>query len=113
MGFRGIEPLPAVAVSFLALGAATAFTELLADRLRVLGPHHPDTLTTRADLAFWRGQVGDVAGAATAIAELLADFQRVLGPDHPATLSTRHNLAYVRRMWPGPPPPLPNCWPPP
>lgn len=38
--------------------------ELLTDRLRVLGPDHPHTLTTRHMLASWRGRAGDPAGAA-------------------------------------------------
>ena len=58
------------------------------------GPDHPDTLTTRHNLAYWRGQAGDPTGAAAATAELLDDQLRVLGPDHPDTLTTRHNLAY-------------------
>ena len=32
-------------------GAAAAFRELLHDQLRVFGPHHPDTLETRLELA--------------------------------------------------------------
>ena len=66
------------------------------DRLRVLGPDHPDTLNTRHNLAYWRGEAGDLTGAATATEQLLTDRLRVLGPDHPDTLSTRHNLAYWR-----------------
>ena len=31
---------------------------------RVLGPNHPDTLTTRQALAYWRGQAGDPASSA-------------------------------------------------
>ncbi|PJN36720.1 tetratricopeptide repeat protein [Streptomyces sp. CB02959] len=61
-----------------------------------LGPEHLDTLTTRSNLARWRGEAGDAAGAAAALAELLADQTRVLGPDHPHTLITRHNLARRR-----------------
>jgi hypothetical protein len=61
-----------------------------------LGPDHPDTLTTRDHLAFFRGEAGDAAGAATALAELLEDQVRVLGQDHPDTLATRHNLALWR-----------------
>ena len=60
----------------------------------MLGPDHPETLTTRANLASWRGEAGDPAGAAAAYEELLADLLRVLGPDHPNTLTTRGNLAY-------------------
>ncbi|MFI9008856.1 tetratricopeptide repeat protein, partial [Actinosynnema sp. NPDC053489] len=57
--------------------------------MRILGPDHPDTLTTRGNLAFWRGRAGDPAGAAQATAELLTDHLRILGPDHPDTLTTR------------------------
>ncbi len=35
---------------------AGALEQLLTDRLRVLGPDHPHTLTTRHNLARWRGQ---------------------------------------------------------
>ncbi|MEU4801223.1 tetratricopeptide repeat protein [Actinosynnema sp. NPDC023587] len=61
-----------------------------------LGPDHPSTLTTRNNLASWRGHAGDPAGAAEATEELLADQLRVLGPDHPSTLTTRNNLASWR-----------------
>ncbi|MEV5540077.1 tetratricopeptide repeat protein [Saccharopolyspora shandongensis] len=61
-----------------------------------LGPDHPDTLTTRHNLAFWRGEAGDAAGAAAAFEELLADRLQVLGPDHPDTLRTRSDLARWR-----------------
>ncbi|MFE2534706.1 SAV_2336 N-terminal domain-related protein, partial [Streptomyces sp. NPDC059371] len=45
----------------------------------------PDTLTARANLAFWWGEAGDPAGAVDSFAELLVDQLRVLGPDHPDT----------------------------
>jgi hypothetical protein len=61
-----------------------------------LGPDHPNTLTTRHNLAHWRGEAGDPAGAAAALEQLLDDYLRRLGPDHPNTLTTRHNLAYWR-----------------
>ncbi|WP_307710737.1 tetratricopeptide repeat protein [Streptomyces sp. V1I6] len=79
-----------------AAGAAAAFEELLADRLRVQGPDHPDTLSARDNLAHWRGVAGDAAGAAGMLEELLADQLRVQGPDHPDTLSARDNLAHWR-----------------
>ncbi|MFE3637501.1 NB-ARC domain-containing protein, partial [Streptomyces sp. NPDC059168] len=44
-----------------------------------LGPDHPDTLTTRSNLARWRGEAGDAVGAAEASADLLEDMVRVLG----------------------------------
>ncbi|MDI9941573.1 tetratricopeptide repeat protein [Rhodococcus sp. IEGM 1351] len=42
--------------------AITEFETLLTDRTEVLGPDHPDTLTTRNNLAHWRRKGGDVAG---------------------------------------------------
>jgi hypothetical protein len=57
---------------------------------------HPDTLSTRGNLAHWRGEAGDPAGAATAFDQLFTDYLRVLGPDHPDTLNTRDNLAHWR-----------------
>ena len=57
------------------------------------GPDHPHTLTTRHNLAHWRGVAGDPAGAIAAYEQLLTDRLRVLGADHPDTVNTRHNLA--------------------
>ena len=68
--------------------------ELLPDQVRVLGPDHPDVLTTRANIASWTGQCGDAAAALQLFRELLPDQVRVLGPDHPDVLTTRHNIAY-------------------
>jgi len=59
-----------------------------------LGPDHPDTLTTRANLAGWLGAAGQPGQAAAQYRDLLTDDLRVLGPDHPDTLSARGNLAY-------------------
>lgn len=62
----------------------------------LLGADHPDTLTTRHNLADWRGEAGDPAGAAEAFAELVPIVERMLGADHPDTLTARSNLAYWR-----------------
>ncbi|MEV5105304.1 tetratricopeptide repeat protein [Streptomyces massasporeus] len=61
-----------------------------------LGPDHPETLSARHKLAWWRGKAGDAAGAVTAFAELLPEMVRMLGPDHPDTLSARQDLALLR-----------------
>ena len=53
----------------------------------------PDTLTTRANIAFWTGQCGDSAEALRLDRELLPDRVRVLGPDHPDTRTTRREIA--------------------
>jgi hypothetical protein len=70
-----------------------------------LGPEHPDTLTTRSNLAYWRGRSGDAVGAAEAFEVLLEDRLRVLGPDHPNTQTTRNNLAGWREVVEGQKPP--------
>ena len=59
-----------------------------------LGPDHPDTLTTRSNIAAWTGSVGDAREALRLFAELLPDRERVLGRDHPDTLTTRNNIAH-------------------
>lgn len=66
---------------------------LLADRERTLGADHPDTLTTRNNLAtaYWRA--GRITEAMTLYEQTLAGWERVLGIDHPQTLRTRNNLA--------------------
>jgi hypothetical protein len=74
--------------------ARDQFTALLPVRERVLGPDHPDTLTTRHSLAYWTGQAGDPAAARDQFTALLPIRERVLGPEHPLTSTTRHNLAY-------------------
>jgi len=40
--------------------ALRLFVALLPDRERVLGADHPDTLTTRSNVAFWTGRVRDI-----------------------------------------------------
>jgi tetratricopeptide (TPR) repeat protein len=56
-------------------------------------PGHPDTLTSRGNIAYWTGQSGNTAEALHLARKLLADQEQVLGPDHPATLRTRNNIA--------------------
>jgi tetratricopeptide (TPR) repeat protein len=60
---------------------------------RVLGPDHPDTLTSRNNLAGAYEAVGDLTRAIALYEATLTDRERVLGPDHPDTLASRNNLA--------------------
>jgi tetratricopeptide (TPR) repeat protein len=62
-------------------------------RTHIQGPHHPGTLVTRHDIAFWTGKCGDAAGALRLCRDLLPDMEQVLGPHHPYTLATRGNIA--------------------
>ena len=59
----------------------------------MLGPDHPDVLTTRNNIAGWTAQGGDAAAALQLSRELLPDLVRVLGPNHPYTLTTGSNVA--------------------
>jgi tetratricopeptide (TPR) repeat protein len=68
---------------------------VLAGRERVLGPEHPDTLTSRSDLATMLDNSGQYAEAEKEHRATLAIRERVLGPEHPDTLTSRDNLAYV------------------
>ncbi|NUP76205.1 MAG: tetratricopeptide repeat protein, partial [Nonomuraea sp.] len=70
------------------------YAALVPVRERVQGPDHPDTLTARANLAYWTGRAGDAAGARDLCAALLPVRARVLGRGHPATLTTRAQLAH-------------------
>ena len=66
---------------------------LTADLERLLGPDHPDTLTSRNRLAAAYRDAGRVAEAVPLFEQALAARERLLGPDHSDTLTSRNNLA--------------------
>ena len=100
---RRIVELRGSAVGFLgSLGDSVAECiligePLLADMERVLDADHPDTLTTRNNLANAYQDGGRTAEAITLYEQTLAGQERVLGADHPDTLTTRNNLAGAYR----------------
>ena len=65
---------------------------LAADRERVLGETHPDTLTSRNNLGYAYRAAGRLAEAIPLYERTLADRERVLGETHPSTLTSRNNL---------------------
>ena len=75
--------------------AIAAGIRTLADAERVLGADHPDTLTSRNNLAYAYQAAGRVDQAIPLFERTLADAERVLGADHPDTLTSRNNLAYA------------------
>jgi tetratricopeptide (TPR) repeat protein len=77
--------------------AIPVLTATLADRERILGPDHPDTLTSRNNLATAYRDAGRLDDAITLHRRTVADRERVLGADHPDTLTSRNNLAGVYR----------------
>ncbi|MEV0119203.1 tetratricopeptide repeat protein, partial [Streptomyces sp. NPDC050844] len=74
----------------------------LADRRRVLGEDHPDTLVSRNNLAgaYWAAE--DRGHARSLYEQLLPDCVRVLGEDQPMTEIVRENLAVARAEAPPP-----------
>jgi tetratricopeptide (TPR) repeat protein len=80
------------------LGRAIPLLEqALADRQRVLGADHPQTLTSRNNLAYAYQSAGDLGRAIPLYEQALADTVRVLGADHPTTKIVRDNLAAARQ----------------
>ena len=73
------------------------YAALLPIREQVQGLDHPAALTTREELAFWTGKVGDAAGARDQYAALLPISEQVLGPTHSSTRTIRDQLAYWSR----------------
>ena len=71
---------------------------LLADRERILGPDHPDTMASRNNLATAYRDAGRAAEAIPLHERTLADSERILGPDHPDTMAARNNLGEAYRM---------------
>jgi hypothetical protein len=76
-------------------GLCAFFQDLLPAVIRGLSPDHPDTLTTRANIAGWTGESGDPVGALRVLQRLLPDLIRGLGPDHPVTVTARNDICSV------------------
>ncbi len=78
--------------------AIAQFEVLLVDQQRILGADHPDTLTTRANLASWLAEAGRVDEAIGQFEALLNDCLRVLGPEHPVTKNVGEALKYLKLL---------------
>ncbi|MUN40918.1 tetratricopeptide repeat protein [Actinomadura sp. NEAU-AAG5] len=73
--------------------AIAYYQRALASNQRLHGPDHPDTLTSRNNLAGAYYEAGDLERAIPLLEATLTDRERVLGNDHPNTLASRNNLA--------------------
>jgi len=62
----------------------------------VLGRDHPDTLTSRNNLAHAYQPAGDLGRAIRLYEQALIDCERVLGDAHPLTRTVRANLSALR-----------------
>jgi tetratricopeptide (TPR) repeat protein len=75
---------------------ATSLLERVLDHCRrTLGDSHPDTLTTRHDLARLAREQHRFDLAERELRSVLGARSRILGDDHQRTLDTRHELALV------------------
>ena len=76
-----------------AAGALPLYRRALESCERVLGPEHPDTLTSVNNLALCMEALGDAAGALPLYRRALETCEHVLGKDHPQTRGIAANLA--------------------
>ena len=74
--------------------ATDLYADLITDRTRVLGPDHPDTLSSRNNFASFLGASGKASLASELFYSLVHDATRILGSDDPDTLTTRNNYAF-------------------
>jgi plasmid stability protein len=79
------------------VGAEAECRDVLAAKLRVLGPDHPDTLTTRNNIARVMAERGDHVGAEAEFRDVLAARLRVLGAENPSTKITAGWVEYLER----------------
>jgi tetratricopeptide (TPR) repeat protein len=77
-----------------AVEALAVFLRALESCERVLGPEHPDTLTSVNNLAFCMQALGDAEGALPLYRLALESRERVLGKDHSDTITSVNNLAF-------------------
>jgi tetratricopeptide (TPR) repeat protein len=94
---EALAPLAHWAVNHLRevsdLSRAIELGRLIVDACeRVLGSNHPDTLTSRNNLAYAYESAGDLERATALYEQTLADSERILGPDHPLTETVRAAL---------------------
>ena len=76
---------------------ALCLTDSVTQACDALGPHHPDTLASRNNLAGTYRASGRLDKAIAMYKQTLEDSTRILGPDHPSTLTSRFNLAGAYR----------------
>ncbi len=88
-----------IGVTYMTLGeygpAETHLTAALANRRRMLGAEHVDTLASTEDLARLRRRQGRYEEAEPLLREVLDGRRRVLGPEHADTLSSMSQLGHL------------------
>ncbi|WP_030182466.1 serine/threonine-protein kinase [Streptomyces violaceorubidus] len=75
--------------------AGEVHRSVAAERERLLGPDHPDTLASRYEAAFTLGRTGRAAEALRAYKGVAEARIRTLGADHADTLAVRQEMAFT------------------
>ncbi|MFJ2027730.1 tetratricopeptide repeat protein [Streptomyces sp. NPDC087897] len=75
--------------------AAETHREVAAQRLRLLGPDHPDTLAGRYEIGVTLSRTGRADEALREFTHVVEGRERVLGSDHPHTLAARQARAHA------------------
>jgi hypothetical protein len=78
-------------------GASALYREILATESRVLGPDHPQTLHTAANLASTLNYQGKYEESKRILIGVLRTMRIVLGHEHPHTLAAKDSLEYAFR----------------
>ncbi|MFC7533029.1 tetratricopeptide repeat protein [Actinoplanes sp. GCM10030250] len=92
------NPEGGISERWRAAETVTAFEQVFLDRRRLLGYDHPETLTSRNNLAYAYQTAGRVDEAIKWYEQVFHARRRVLGADHPDTLSSHNNLAGAYEM---------------
>ncbi|KAL4862810.1 hypothetical protein BDV12DRAFT_38799 [Aspergillus spectabilis] len=77
--------------------AEELFAQVMETQKQVLGPDHPSTLASMANLASTYWNQGRWKKAEELFAPVMATQKEVLGPEHPSTLASMANLASTYR----------------
>jgi hypothetical protein len=70
--------------------------QTLADKQRILGPDHPETLLSLSNLGGAYLQIGRLSDAVPLLKRALARSEQALGADHPTTREYREKLRLAR-----------------
>ncbi|MFF4625808.1 tetratricopeptide repeat protein [Nonomuraea jabiensis] len=66
--------------------------------MKNLGPDHPNTITSKSNLAGAYRTAGDLQRAIPLLEQTLTENERALGIDHPSLITSRNNLADTYRL---------------
>jgi tetratricopeptide (TPR) repeat protein/cellulose biosynthesis protein BcsQ len=97
--WRSVEKTTKEVVAALGLDAKnhTRLEQVVRERELMLGADHPDTITTRYNVATQLAELGRYNDALKVGTQVLADRERILGRDHANTLAARNNVARFLR----------------